>query len=183
MPMPKKSSKSVGPMLPGMGTCETVGRTTSRPLTSSAGGFPVKTYRLPDAARAWLESNQDFGLSSIEFLRSVGQDGLSLRTSLAYYPLGRDGILPSSFKGWRNSGMALSGGSWTLNISAWPSDAVVCSLLDILEMDVPQKYFLSARAARGILRRAEKRGRALPDLLRTALQQIITTKANKPTCP
>jgi hypothetical protein len=46
----------------------------------------------------------------------------------------------------------------------------VCSLLDILESrDVPQKYYLSPRACAGILRRAEKRGKALPEMLRVAL--------------
>jgi hypothetical protein len=38
----------------------------------------------------------------------------------------------------------------TLNTSEWPSDAAVCSLSDILETgDVPQRYFLSAKACQG----------------------------------
>jgi hypothetical protein len=35
-------------------------------------------------------------------------------------------------------------------------------LADVLEDEVAPKYFLSPRAAAGILRRAEKRGRTLP---------------------
>ena len=59
----------------------------------------------------------------------------------------------------------------TLNTSEWPSDAAVCSLLDTLETgDVPQRFFLSAKACQGILRRAEKRGKELPPLLRQALE-------------
>ena len=143
-------------------------------LTLFAEDSPAKTCRLPESARAWLESDQGFGSSSIAFLRSLRRDGLSSRTSPACYLATEDGTLPSSFKGWRNSGMARAGGYLTLNISEWPSDAAVCSLSDILETDVPQKYYLSARAARGILRRAEKKGRNLPDLLRMALQRIIT---------
>jgi len=42
----------------------------------------------------------------------------------------------------------------------------------MLEPSVPQKFFLSARAARGILRRAERRGRELPPLLHEALLQV-----------
>jgi hypothetical protein len=43
-------------------------------------------------------------------------------------------------------------------------------LSDTLETgDVPQRFFLSAKACQGILRRAEKRGKALPDGLRNAL--------------
>jgi len=128
--------------------------------------------QLPDAARDWLESDQDSGLSSIEFLKKLDQNGSSSKMFLAYYPLEKDGTLPLSFKGWRNSGMALPGGSWTLNTSEWPSDAAVCSLSDILETDVPPKYSLSKKAARGILRRAEKRGRELPPTLKVALENI-----------
>jgi hypothetical protein len=48
----------------------------------------------------------------------------------------------------------------TLSSLEFPSAAVACSLSDILETgDVPQRYYLSATACRGILRRAEKRGK------------------------
>jgi hypothetical protein len=60
----------------------------------------------------------------------------------------------------------------TLNTLEWPSDAAVCSLSDVLETGaVPQRYFLSATACRGILRRAEKRGKQLPQSLQAALEQ------------
>ena len=53
--------------------------------------------------------------------------------------------------------------------------AAVCSLSAVLEtQDVPQKYFLSPRAATGILRRAERRGRELPLALRHALQTLAS---------
>jgi hypothetical protein len=64
----------------------------------------------------------------------------------------------------------------TLSISEWPSDAAVCSLSDILETgDLPPRFFLSATACRGILRRAETRGRQLPPLLREALAHAAQT--------
>ena len=43
----------------------------------------------------------------------------------------------------------------------------------ILEVNVPQKYFLSARACQGILTRASRRGKKLPDLLQMALLEMI----------
>jgi len=65
------------------------------------------------------------------------------------------------------------GVSSMLNISDWPNDASVCSLSRVLETGpIPAKYFLSAKACRGILRRAEKRGKELPELLRHALEQV-----------
>jgi hypothetical protein len=61
----------------------------------------------------------------------------------------------------------------TLSTSEWHSAAAVCSLSDTLETgDVPQRFFLSAIACKGILRRAEKRGKQLPPALEQALQSV-----------
>lgn len=61
----------------------------------------------------------------------------------------------------------------TLSMPEFRSGAVACSLSDILETgDVPQQYFLTATACRGILRRAAKRGKELPTILRQALQAV-----------
>ena len=147
--------------------------TTLNQLTLFAAGSRAKTYQLPESARDWLESEADFGSSSIAFLQSLGRDGLSSRTSPACYPHQEGQTLPSSFAGWSNSGMACAGGYLTLSMPEYHSDAAVCSLSDILETDVPRKYYLSARAARGILRRAEKRGRELPELLTESLRAVI----------
>lgn len=65
------------------------------------------------------------------------------------------------------------GDSLTLNIGESPSVANESLLSQILEVDVPLKYFLSARACRGILTRALRCGKALPDLLKTALLDMI----------
>jgi hypothetical protein len=73
-------------------------------------------------------------------------------------------------------------GFLTLNSCEWNhidglclKDEGVCSLSDILETgDLPQRYFLSAKACRGILRRADKRGKELPQALRLALMKNAT---------
>jgi hypothetical protein len=67
------------------------------------------------------------------------------------------------------------GGFLTPNISEWPNDAAVCSLSQVLEQTlIPPKYFLSATACAGILRRAENRGKTLPPtLLRALLDQAV----------
>ena len=65
------------------------------------------------------------------------------------------------------------GGPWTPNISDWPNDAAACSLSQVLEKgSIPQRFFLSGTACAGILRRAEKRGKALPDALHAALRSV-----------
>ena len=63
----------------------------------------------------------------------------------------------------------------TLNTLEFHSAAVASSLSDILETGaVPQRFYLSAKACRGILRRAEKRGKALPPPLRAALLAVAS---------
>ncbi|OEC37762.1 hypothetical protein A7D27_24435 [Pseudomonas sp. 1D4] len=66
------------------------------------------------------------------------------------------------------------------NISAWPNDAAVCSLSQVLETDsIPQRYFLSQAACAGILRRAEARGKRLPEALLMALKAAAETQDNR----
>ena len=66
-----------------------------------------------------------------------------------------------------------AGESLMPNISAWPNDASVCSLSSVLETGlIPEKYYLSGKACDGILRRAERRGKALPAALRDALVAV-----------
>ena len=61
-------------------------------------------------------------------------------------------------------GVQSRGGSSMPNISVWPNDARVCLLSQVLETDsTPARYYLSAKACAGILRRAESRGNTLPE--------------------
>jgi len=68
-------------------------------------------------------------------------------------------------------------GFWTLNGSEHNgthapsrSDGGVCSLSDVLETgELPPRFSLSAKACAGILRRAQRRGKDLPTMLKAAL--------------
>jgi hypothetical protein len=79
---------------------------------------------------------------------------------------------------------ASHGACLTLNMSEWTAldglslkDEGVCSLSDILETgDVPQQYYLSALACRGILRRAAKRGKELDPQLARALKAVADSE-------
>jgi hypothetical protein len=54
-------------------------------------------------------------------------------------------------------------------------------LSDVLETgDVPQRFFLSAKACSGILRRAGKRGKELPVALRKALEAVSKIPSEQP---
>lgn len=65
------------------------------------------------------------------------------------------------------------GDSSTLNIGECPREENVSLLSWILQVDVPEKYYLSAKACRGILTRASRRGKKLQELLETALLEMI----------
>ena len=61
----------------------------------------------------------------------------------------------------------------TLNIGEKPRETNETKLSDILVNDADPKYTLSSKACSGILRRADKRGKALPEILREALENQI----------
>ena len=115
-------------------------------------------------------------------LDAISPNGWSGRTSPASCRQTKDGTLRPLSKGWKNAGIMRPGECLTLSMSEWTGtdelslkDEGVCSLSDILEIgDVPQRYYLSAKACAGILRRAEKRGKALPQMLHRALEHRAT---------
>ena len=100
--------------------------------------------------------------------------------------------VPADRKGvrkWKNAGIinpapavsALLGVCLTLNIPEYPdspalslNDGGVSSLSDIVVTgDLPQQYYLTVKACRGILHRAAKRKRELPAPLRQALEAQV----------
>ena len=60
-----------------------------------------------------------------------------------------------------------------LNTGEFPNVAVESILSSILEVNAPEKYYLSAKACEGVLRRAERRGKKLPPMLQEALEEAV----------
>ncbi len=94
-------------------------------------------------------------------------------------------ILRPSSHMFANAGMGSPGAFLTLNMSEAtdmnePSlrGGDVCSLSGILEAsDLPRRYYLTPKACAGIIRRAEKRGKELPEQLMRALESVAHRKA------
>ena len=82
--------------------------------------------------------------------------------------------------GWSNcKAVKLRGEPSALVIGEYPSVARESSLSAILEVNAPEKYYLSAKACTGILHRAMKRGKELPEPLKNALmEQANLTQAD-----
>ena len=70
-------------------------------------------------------------------------------------------------------GIPLLGEHLMPNIGESPKEEEESTLSQILEDNVPQKYYLSERACQVVLRRAERRGKILPKILEKALKQQI----------
>ena len=139
--------------------------------------LPVSRFPWQASEEDWLTRVATSCSPILPLLTNIGPSGWFGRTSPACFPLTEDETLPASFGGWQNSGTGSPTEFLTLSTSEWPSAAAVCSLSDILETgDVPQRFFLSATACRGILRRAEKRGKKLPEPLQNALSQVVGAK-------
>jgi len=143
---------------------------------SSPQDGPAKTFPWQAVVKAWLAHAQGCGGKSCDSLMRHVPVGSSERTSLAFCPPTGEKIWVPLSGRWETSGMGSPTGCWTLSTSEFPNAAAVCSLSDILESPGPhlRKYFLSAKAAQGILRRAAKRGRVLPAALQTALESLAS---------
>jgi hypothetical protein len=196
----------VGPTRKYMKTSARSAPESSHSLMLFAEEVPARTFPWPVAAREWLESGADSSLKWFEFVSRCddagARDSSSGRTSMdplvlttaeisrlssvhsrvfrsKSRPTVGDELVSSKLRSLRGGGIALGGCSMR-NSSEWPSDAVACSLSQVLETDVAPKYFLSPRACRGILRRAEKREKDLPLFLKQALERVSRMKTAEP---
>lgn len=156
--------------------------------TSSAAARRAKRSLSPGFVKD-LQTLADSSPSPIlQSLNDISRDGWSGKTYPVFCLPTAEGHLAPCSGAWQNSGMGMPIGCWTLNTPEHmsfpeqsPSDGAVCSLWDILETgDVPRRFFLTAKACAGILRRAEKRGKELPEALRVALQSVVEMEHRRP---
>ena len=157
-------------------------------LTFSWGEPHANPSPSPASAKESATHEEDSCLPILRSLGVCGLDGLSGRTSPVSCHAEEDGILVPSSGRWANSGTGGPTGSLTLNTAEWTDDgprpsrsagdgssSLVATLSEILEVgNVPPRFSLSERACAGILRRAEKRGKQLPPMLKQALEQAAS---------
>lgn len=83
---------------------------------------------------------------------------------------GLNGPAPGQF--WQTT-TRWRGEPWMPSTGVCPNVVCASRLSSILQVGVPEKYYLSRKACEGILRRASRRGKQLPELLKSALEQQI----------
>ena len=138
--------------------------------------LPVQPSRLQDLGKELNQIEEPSHLSLYALLKELTPSGWFGKMCPVSYPstMGEP-LVPSSGR-WLTAGIVAPGECWTLNTSESPSVAAEFSLSDTLEPDhtIPRAYFLSPRACKGILERASRRGRKLPEALRRALQSAVS---------
>ena len=137
--------------------------------------LPVSHSVSPDSEKDWMTRVATSCLPTLPLLQSIAPKWLVWENVPGVLSSNGGLDFASLLRGMGELGMGSHTGFLTLSTLEWPSAAAVCSLSDVLETgEVPRRFFLSATACRGILRRAEKRGKSLPPSLAAALQAVAS---------
>jgi hypothetical protein len=175
-------------------------------LTLFQAAHPVRISASPDSARDWAANVVNLRSNMVAWLAEHAPAGWFGRTSPMCSALttveiselsspASPDIQPGPFSSLPPTGGKMPGSSpaqiptvtgslgecWTLSLPEFHSAAVACSLSDILEIgDVPPRFFLSAKACSGILRRSVKRAKTLLPQLQAALQTVAQPTGHDP---
>jgi len=171
----------------------------------SSEGPPAKIIRSRDSVLEWLAAEVRLPLHLLKLLRDTAPDLLSGKMSAAFSQATSDEPLRDfwAISAARQSQSPMGGGvmpellrasqtltashivcsihsmpEWTATLAPFPSDGSVCSLSDILETgDHLRRLSLIPKACAGILRRAERQGKVIPEPLRSALGAVASQEA------
>ncbi len=140
--------------------------------TSSAADSRARGLASPGSGRGWRTNEAGCSSTLFALFPAFVPRTWYSKTYPDYCRRTKDGTWESSSGRWRTQGIAVRGECWTRAGSESPNDAVECSLSDVLKPSAPPRFYLSPRAARGILRRCKKRKRTLPMRLTRALEAL-----------
>lgn len=147
-------------------------QTSLFPMSGQADS-PARTSQWREWAqeRGFEGSSLDSFMNMLTLLETDALELFSSRTFRASSAAMEDGTSKSLFERWPTSGILSDGVFLTAGTSESPSRVSESTLLGLIETgEVPDRYFLSPNAARGIIRRADRMGRNLFPPLRQALE-------------
>jgi len=150
------------------------------PIGLLVGGTPCQSFSVAGLRKGLEDPRGNLALTYVGILDHFRPKWFIWENVPGVLSSGGGETLAASSVRWANSGMGGATGCLMLKTSESHKDASECLLSDTLEIgNLPQKYYLSPRACQGILRRAEKRGKKLPENLYQALltvsKQLVTT--------
>lgn len=135
-------------------------------LRGRTGEFIRPRYMVWENVPGAFSSNRgkDFGAVLTEMVRVVEPEAPAVPMPKAGWP--NSGCLHGMVRG----GTGVSPGAYsTHSFGECPKDGAGSCLSQILEAEPHRKYYLSAKACQGILNRAARRGKDLPEALKAAL--------------
>ena len=137
--------------------------------------FPAKTSALLAKELVLLANEAGYSGRLQDLWKKRKQNTSSSKTSLVCYPVTTEKILESSSGRWPTSGILSAGGCLMLNTSEYPSEgSVSSSLADVVQTQpVQQKYYLTVKAAEGVLQRSNRNGKRLPDPLQEVFENVV----------
>ena len=115
-----------------------------------------------------------------EDFRQVLESLIRIKDSKADVPLPAAGRWLPPARSWATVILSPGASSTPRRVGASHKDGNVYLLSSILMEDVPDRYSLSPKACQGILRRAAKRGKELPEVLKAALEQQASAMKTVP---
>ena len=141
----------------------------------------AKTYPWLENVLGWLVREAACSTKSPGSLTRLKPNGSSSKMYLAYSAVNEEQTWEQLSERWSTSGMAWPGECLMHSTSEFPKDGgVSSSLQNVLETQpVLPKFYLSAKACEGILRRAERRGKKLPEALDKALRSQCSSPSEK----
>ena len=126
-------------------------------LKSGLLDFLAQTFPCQESGQVLKESEVDFFLQSLACSKAqipkINPASLSLRMLSICCQAREAGILPPFSLTYGKQGMMLNGSVSTQKISECHSTENECTLLDILEESVDEKYFLSAEQTQRLLKK------------------------------
>ena len=168
-----------------------VSQVTAILIISSPSAHLARIYQLPDEGQDSLAKGADYSMKQCDLFET---SDLSISSGKTWQGLSHQitgTTLREYCKALPTSGTMRCGQSSTHDGAECRNVAVECfssasvteslpepiysRLADVLLKSAAPKYNLSATAAAGIIRRAEKQGRSLPPLLLTALERVAQT--------
>lgn len=142
-------------------------------LTLFAEDSPAKTSPLQAGEQDSQESAPVSSTTHLLSRRMSKRDGSSWKTCRDFSQQIKDAILGQSSLHWARQGFTTESGELLIrNTSESRNAAVDCSLSQVLQDRPDDRYWLSPKAAQGILTRATRRGRTLPEPLHQALTEL-----------